>query len=68
MTMMDTSTKFEYRGVKKKLIIFTCFQCPHMKFYNGWGYYCKGINLPNEKDRKISDPKNIPVWCILEDD
>ncbi len=67
MGMMDTSTKFEYHGVRKKLIIYKCHQCPKMVFYNGWGYYCNGISLPDENKRKISDPRKIPEWCPLKD-
>jgi hypothetical protein len=54
--------------IMKKLLISKCQQCPKMVFYNGWGYYCGGINLPNEKDRKIPDPRVIPDWCILENE
>ena len=67
MGMMDTSTKFEYRDIRKKLIIYKCHQCPKMVFHFGYGYYCNRISLPNKNKRKIPDPREIPEWCPLED-
>lgn len=51
----------------KKLIIKKCYDCPKCVFYNGWGWYCKGINLPSVRENKIENPKEIPDWCELED-
>lgn len=68
MSMMDTSTKFENRQTKKKLIIYNCRQCPKSVFYRFFGLYCEGINLPNKKDREIENIDKIPDWCPLDDE
>ncbi len=68
MSMMDTSTKFEDRRTKKKYIIYNCRQCPKAVFYQIFGWYCGGMNLPNKKDREIENIDKIPDWCPLDDE
>lgn len=68
MSMMNTSTKFECRGRKKKLIIYKCEQCPKMVFHDGYGYYCNDINLLDKNKYKFIDPREIPDWCPLKDE
>lgn len=75
MGMMDTGTIFEYRGIRKMLILYSCRQCPHYTYY--WNkrdteldkHYCRH----NKQIRKIEptwetlEELNIPEWCELKD-
>ena len=65
MGMMDTSTRFEYRGIKKKVVLYHCYACPHYVVKHGIGNYCHNIKV---SIREIAEPDNIPEWCPLQDD
>lgn len=73
MGMMDTSSKFEYRGIRKILVIYSCRQCSHYVYRKNedneldrhWCYNMKmnKIEVTYENLEIIS----IPEWCKLKD-
>jgi len=74
MGMMDTSTKFEYRGTKKKIVVLACKHCPKLRLK--WNdeeqgytdYVCRVPNKTVDSDKVIANLSEIPEWCPLPDD
>lgn len=73
MGMMDTSTKFEYRGTHKILVVYSCRQCLHYIYRKNedneldrhWCYHNKmhKIEVTHENLEKLL----IPEWCKLKE-
>lgn len=71
--MMDTSTMFEYRGIRKMIIIYRCRQCPHYVYRKNeadeldkhWCYYKKMNKIEVAYENLEKFP--IPEWCKLKD-
>lgn len=69
MGMMDTSTKFEYRGIRKKIVIYSCKECPYISIKWSERVQDRKYNACAEKDYKIiRSLKIIPDWCPLDDE
>lgn len=72
MGMMNTSTKFEYRGTRKMLTLYSCRQCPYYFYHKNkdneldrnWCHYGRS----NKIDVTYENLKELPIpqWCKLK--
>ena len=50
----------------KKIVITKCYQCPHKRYFEGWGTFCRHKSIGTTV-KEINNIDALPEWCPLED-